>query len=145
MRSSTLPGAGANRDRRAPPRSPLIGYLAAAAGVVVVSLLIDLIVGRIHVASIPMLYLLIVLATAVRFGSGPAVLASVLAFLAYNWFFIEPTATFAAGGAIQGRSGKRLRLLSVPYAFVLLNLAALVGGLRFLRGDLRAAWNGAGS
>jgi two-component system sensor histidine kinase KdpD len=97
MRFSTLQRAGdRRRSKRAVLRSPLAGYLTAVAGVAAVSILIDLIVGRIHVASIPMLYLLMVLATAVRFGSGPAVLASVLAFLAYNWFFIEPTASFTA-------------------------------------------------
>jgi two-component system sensor histidine kinase KdpD len=37
-----------------------------------------------------MLYLFAVLATAVAFGRGPAVFASVVAFLTFDWFFVEP-------------------------------------------------------
>jgi two-component system sensor histidine kinase KdpD len=37
-----------------------------------------------------MLYLLVVIGAALRFGSGPAVLASILGFLAYDWWLISP-------------------------------------------------------
>src|SRR5439155_24051768 len=43
--------------------------------------------------NISMLYLIAVLATASAFGRGPAVLASVGAFLTFNWFFVEPRFT----------------------------------------------------
>jgi two-component system, OmpR family, sensor histidine kinase KdpD len=62
--------------------------------VVLVSLVIGFVLGQTHIANISMLYLVAVLATAVLFGSGPAVLASVAAFLIFNWFFVEPLHTF---------------------------------------------------
>jgi len=46
-----------------------------------------------RITNVSMLYLLAVLAVAARFGSGPAVLASVLAFFAFDWFFVEPLHT----------------------------------------------------
>ena len=42
------------------------------------------------VANISMLYLLAVMASAIFFGNGPAILASIAAFLALNFFFIDP-------------------------------------------------------
>src|SRR3954452_18804504 len=79
-------------------RSPVgrgwIGYAAAVAGVALVSAAIGAILPVARIANASMLYLLLVLAVATAFGSGPAVLASVLAFLAYDWFFVEPLHTF---------------------------------------------------
>jgi two-component system sensor histidine kinase KdpD len=76
-------------------RSRFVGYAAALAGVALVSVVISLVLGRAHIANISMLYLLAVLATAVPFGSGPAVVASIAAFLVFNFFFVEPVHTFA--------------------------------------------------
>ncbi|MGH2472748.1 MAG: DUF4118 domain-containing protein, partial [Candidatus Limnocylindria bacterium] len=59
------------------------------------SVAIAVLMERAHIANISMLYLLAVLATAVAFGSGPAVVASVAAFLVFNFFFVEPVHTFA--------------------------------------------------
>jgi two-component system sensor histidine kinase KdpD len=42
-----------------------------------------------------MLYLLAVMASAVLFGRGPAILASVASFLAFNFFFVEPHYTLS--------------------------------------------------
>lgn len=58
------------------------------------SLGIAVAVGRTHLANISMLYLIAVLAVAAGFGSGPAILASVAAFLAFDFFFTEPYYTF---------------------------------------------------
>ena len=69
-------------------------YLLAIAAVAAMSVLIGLIEGAVHIANVSMLYLIVVLAVATRIGSGPAVLASVLAFLTFDWFFIEPLHTF---------------------------------------------------
>jgi two-component system, OmpR family, sensor histidine kinase KdpD len=71
-------------------RDDLRGYGYALLGVAGASLAIAL-VGRIgHVANISLLYLLVVLWLAAWVGRGPAILASVLAFLAYDLFFISP-------------------------------------------------------
>jgi two-component system sensor histidine kinase KdpD len=62
--------------------------------VALVSVLIGLVLGRMPIANISMLYLIAVLAVAVIFGSWPAVVASVAAFLAFDFFFVEPLHTF---------------------------------------------------
>ncbi len=71
-----------------------LGYTAALAAVALVSVVIWVVVGRTHLANISMLYLGAVLATAVCFGRGPAVLASVAAFLTFDFFFTVPYYTF---------------------------------------------------
>jgi two-component system sensor histidine kinase KdpD len=75
-------------------RSWLVGYLAALAAVALVSLFIGLVLGQVNLANSSMLYLLAVLATAVAFGRGPAVFASVAAFLTFDFFFVEPIHQF---------------------------------------------------
>lgn len=71
------------------------GYLTALAGVAAVSGVIAMVGTRVAIPNISMLYLIAVLAVASFFGSGPAVLASVAAFLAFNFLFVEPRYTFA--------------------------------------------------
>ena len=71
-----------------------VGYVAALAAVSVVSLFIGLVLGQVNLANTSMLYLLAVLATAVAFGRGPAVFASLTAFLIFDWFFVEPLHQF---------------------------------------------------
>ena len=72
----------------------LPGYIAALGAVTLVSLFIGFVLGRINLANASMLYLLAVLATAVAFGRGPAVFAAGLAFLIFDWFFVEPLHLF---------------------------------------------------
>jgi two-component system sensor histidine kinase KdpD len=62
--------------------------------------------------------LLAVLGCALRFGTGSAISASLLSFLAYNFFFIEPTLTFTVA--------KPHELVSL---FVFLAVAMVIGGL----------------
>ena len=68
-----------------------------ASGYVVALALTGLVTGAIwiidqvaDVANISMLYLLAVMASAIFFGSGPAIVASIAAFFAFDFFFIEP-------------------------------------------------------
>jgi len=68
----------------------LIGYGVAAAGVAAITALIRGVPGASHLANISMLYLLVVIGTALRFGRGAAVAASLLAFFAFDWFFTQP-------------------------------------------------------
>src|SRR6476660_8377818 len=79
-----------------PPDAPTPawwGYGAAVVGVALVSAIIGLVLSWARIANVSMLYLLVVLALGTRFGSGPAVMASVLAFLTFNWFFVGPVHT----------------------------------------------------
>jgi two-component system, OmpR family, sensor histidine kinase KdpD len=66
------------------------GYAAAILAVGLATALIALINHFISIANISLVYLLVVLWLAVACGRGPALLASLLAFLAYDFFFIPP-------------------------------------------------------
>ena len=71
-----------------------LGYAAALVSVALVSGLISLIQTKTTIANISMLYLVAVLATAIAFGHRPAILASVVSFLTFDWFFTNPRYTF---------------------------------------------------
>ncbi|MFI5273560.1 MAG: ATP-binding protein [Ktedonobacterales bacterium] len=71
-----------------------LGYLAAVAGVALATGLIALVQVFVHFSNISLLYLIVVLALAATVGRGPAILASILAFLAYDYFFIPPLYQF---------------------------------------------------
>src|SRR5215471_16843064 len=71
-------------------RRGLVGYAAALGSVTTVSLFIGFILWQVNIANVSMLYLLAVMATAVAFGRGPAVFASVVAFVVFDWFFVAP-------------------------------------------------------
>jgi two-component system sensor histidine kinase KdpD len=70
----------------------------ALIGVAAVTALIGLIRSIAPVANVSMLYLVVVLALATRLGRGPAVAASFGAFLAYDWFFVDPIHQLTAAG-----------------------------------------------
>src|SRR5947207_11854164 len=68
-----------------------VPYFAALVAVAVTTLLIQLAVGRTPVANLSMLYLVAVLIVAVAYGRAAAIVASILAFLTFDWFFVPPT------------------------------------------------------
>jgi len=97
------------------------GYLLALGLTAVVTGVIAVIDQIGDVSNISMLYLLAVMAAAIAAGSGPAILASVAAFLAFDLFFINP----------------RHRLsVSEPEEWVALGLLLLTG---VITGQLAAA------
>ena len=65
-----------------------------AAGIAVTSVVIGLIDSWIDVPNLSILYLLVVLFCAVTWGWWNALGAAVLAFLSYDFFFVEPRLTF---------------------------------------------------
>jgi two-component system sensor histidine kinase KdpD len=71
-----------------------LGYLAGLAGVAIASVAIGLVLDRTRIANISMLYLIAIMVTAVTFGRGPAVVASVAAFLTFDFLFVDPVHTF---------------------------------------------------
>ncbi len=90
--------------RRWLPRFRLVwcaGYVCALALVALVSLAISLLIKQTDMSNVSMLYLIAVLATATVFGRGPAILASVSAFLTFNWLFIEPLHTWTVADTEQ--------------------------------------------
>ncbi|MDA8218293.1 MAG: ATP-binding protein [Dehalococcoidales bacterium] len=74
--------------------SRLVGYVVGLATVAVISGLIGLVSSYVRIANVSMLYLTAVLAAAVVYGRGPAVLVSLSAFLVFDWFFTQPEHTF---------------------------------------------------
>ena len=69
----------------------LVPYVAAVGAVAITTTLIGVVVGRAQIANISMLYLVAVLVVAVAFGRSAAIVASILAFLTFDWFFVPPT------------------------------------------------------
>jgi two-component system sensor histidine kinase KdpD len=70
------------------------GYFAALIGIAAASLFIAIANHFVQASNISLVYLLVVLYVATRYGRAPALLASVLAFLAYDFLFIPPTLRF---------------------------------------------------
>ncbi len=68
-------------------------YGTSVASIVVTTLLL-IQLPSLHQTNIALLYLLVVLISATTIGLGPAMLASVLAFLGFNFFFVVPLHTF---------------------------------------------------
>jgi two-component system sensor histidine kinase KdpD len=86
-------------------------YAIALVGVVVVTFAIGLVEDRFHLANSSVLYLIVVLTIASAFGSGPAVVASLVSFLAFDWLFVEPKFTLSVG-SLEGWVSLALFLLT---------------------------------
>ncbi len=71
----------------------ILRYLGATIGVVICTGLSYLIQLDRSPANLPMFYLLVVMLTALFWGRGPAIWASMFSFLSINWFFITPRFT----------------------------------------------------
>ncbi|MGH2505444.1 MAG: sensor histidine kinase [Ktedonobacterales bacterium] len=79
------------------PRSGALGYLLAPVGVAVATIVIGLTESVARISDVSLLYLPVVLWLAMRYGRGPAILASVLAFFSYDFFFIPPLHLLTVG------------------------------------------------
>jgi two-component system, OmpR family, sensor histidine kinase KdpD len=71
-----------------------VAYLSSTVAVAIATLAGRLFLAMAPLPNISMVFLLAVLFSAVSFGMWPAIYASVLSFLAYDFFFIEPLYTF---------------------------------------------------
>jgi two-component system sensor histidine kinase KdpD len=69
---------------------PIAGYLVSLALVAVFTGVVAIIRTLADVGNVSMVYVLAVIASAVAFGSRPAILAAIASFLAYDFFVIEP-------------------------------------------------------
>ena len=70
------------------------GYVVAALSVFALTLMLKMVGDHINAATVSLALLLNVLFIATRWGSWPALLASILAMLCFNFFFLPPFATF---------------------------------------------------
>src|SRR4249919_3935310 len=93
---------------------------AAVATVLVAS---ELIAALATLPNISMVFLMAVLFSAVSFGIWPAIYASVLSFLSYNFFFIEPLYTFQIAEAHE-------LLALIIFLIVAIVTSALAGRIR---------------
>jgi two-component system sensor histidine kinase KdpD len=94
-------------------REDLSGYGYALVGVAAASLAIALVERVAHITNISLLYLPVVLFLAAWVGRGPAVLASVLSFLAYDFFFIPPLYHFTVDNPTEWLSLLALLVISL--------------------------------
>ena len=82
-------------------RSGILPYVVAVAAVFYMTGIIKLTNADSSMVNIPMLYLLAVQAVAFFLGSRPAVLASIAAFLAFDWFFVTPIYNFTVSDPFE--------------------------------------------
>ncbi|MYM92157.1 DUF4118 domain-containing protein, partial [Rugamonas sp. FT82W] len=76
-------------------RRRAFGYVAASAASVATALLATPLLAYLDLANIAMLFLLVVVLVAVRYGRGPSVLATCVSVACFDFFFVPPRFTFA--------------------------------------------------
>src|SRR5579883_1448876 len=70
------------------------GYCAAILGTALATAIIGVILSLVRVSNISLVYLIVVLWLAAVYGRGPAILSSLISFLAYDFYFIPPLHRF---------------------------------------------------
>ena len=100
------------------------GYLVALASCVAVTLMAHPLEAVLDAPNIVMLFMLVVLGVALRYGRGPAALASVLNVAAFDFFFVPPRLSFSVSDA------QYLLTFGVMLAVGLI-VGQLTAGLRF--------------
>jgi two-component system sensor histidine kinase KdpD len=126
-------------SQRARSRATLANY-ATAAVLVALTVGAAFVFRRLPHANVSLLFLMVVLLIAARFGLGPSIFASLLSFLALNFFFTEPLYTFAveeegdfatllfflAMAALTGRLAARMRSEAAKNRGALARVSALL-------------------
>ncbi|GAB3452836.1 DUF4118 domain-containing protein [Massilia terrae] len=121
---STLAGAVPGAAQRR------LAHLWAAVAALGMALLATPAIGHLDLANIAMLFLLVVLLVAVRFGRGPSVTATCVGVACFDFFFVPPRFTFAVSDF------QYLVTFAVMLAVGLIT-GHLTAGLRF---QARVAW-----
>jgi two-component system sensor histidine kinase KdpD len=88
-------GQGGDAAAGALQRRRVIGYGVAAAASVATALITTPLLAWLDLANIAMLFLLVVVLVAVRFGRGPSVLATCVSVACFDFFFVPPRFTLA--------------------------------------------------
>ena len=117
------PSATEPRRLMRPALWPAGGYVVAAACVAAATLAGLAVSHVVDLPNLSMLYLLAVVIPAIRHGVLPAILASILSFLAYNLVFIQPTGTLTIA-----RPHEFLAL--AIFLIIAVSMATLAGRLR---------------
>ncbi len=87
-----------SRAHHVPRVSPPLGYGLALAGTAALTWLLYAVLRHTHPSNLSLVYLLLVLVLAVVAGSGPAILAALLAFFALDWYFVPPVGHLVTAG-----------------------------------------------
>jgi two-component system sensor histidine kinase KdpD len=106
----------------------LVGIVASAGAVALVSVVVWLLEPHVPVLSLGALYVLAVLPVAIFWGTALAAAVAVASMLAFNWFFLPPTHTF------QLRDGANWLAL-VVYLVIAFTVSALAARARARRED----------
>lgn len=77
--------------------SRLRGYLVATAGVALLTAVTRPLAGHVEPTNLVMLYLLLVVAIALRYPHGPAAWSAIAGVLAFDYFHVPPQLSFAVG------------------------------------------------
>ncbi|WP_137175105.1 DUF4118 domain-containing protein [Massilia sp. HP4] len=85
----------ASRDAAARPRPPLLPHFLAAGASILTAILATPLRPWLDPVNIVMLFLLVVLLTAIRFGRAPSVTATCVGVAAFDFFFVPPRFDFA--------------------------------------------------
>ena len=106
LQVGTLPGRDAATDRKAPrtstaaPRAAFWpGYIAAALACCVAAVIATPLANVLELTNIVMLFLLVVVGVALRFGRGPAIMAAFLGVGFFDFFFVPPRFNLAVSDA----------------------------------------------
>ncbi len=90
------PGRALNvKPLRLQPRSSSSSYTIATLLVAILTLALQLLAIKTGLVNIALVYLLPVLVCAVRYGFGPAIYASVIGVLSFDFFFVPPVLSFS--------------------------------------------------
>lgn len=76
-------------------------YLVGSLGVGAITVGIAIVLSHVTVPNLSVIYVLLVLWLGSRYGKAPAVVASLLAFAAYDYFFVPPVGAFTVAGPSQ--------------------------------------------
>lgn len=128
MPKNAVPGKvqAQGRDDEAPNgyvKRRAFSYIAAAMASVATALLTSPMLAYLDLANIAMLFLLVVVLVAVRFGRGPSVLATCVSVACFDYFFVAPRFDFAVSD------------LQYMITFVVMLIVGLITG--HLTSDLR--------
>jgi K+-sensing histidine kinase KdpD len=74
---------------------PLFGYVTALIGIVLATAVLKLLGEHINPTTVALAFLLIILFVATAWGSQPAIVASVVGIVFFNFFFLPPFRTFS--------------------------------------------------
>lgn len=89
------PVPAATQDAAARPRRPLLPHLLAAGASILTAVLATPLRPWLDPVNIVMLFLLVVLLTAIRFGRAPSVTATCVGVASFDFFFVPPRFDFA--------------------------------------------------